>query len=74
MTAAHFSALRLLEHSARPGLPPVEVARLTNAATRQLDVCQAACLTLQKLKTRGTQLFCSGPSVPPSDVEDERSA
>jgi len=55
MTAAHFSAMRLLERSAKPNLPPVEVARLTNAAARQMDVYQAACLTLQKLKTRGTQ-------------------
>src|SRR5262249_27939348 len=42
MTAAHFSAMRLLEHSARPDLPPVEVARLTNAAARQMGLYQAA--------------------------------
>src|SRR5262249_14696028 len=42
MTAAHFSAMRLLEHSARPNLPPVEVARLTNAAARQMGLYQAA--------------------------------
>jgi hypothetical protein len=55
MTAAHFSAMRLLAHSARPDLPPAEVTRRSNAAARQMDVYQAACLTLQQLKTHGTQ-------------------
>lgn len=47
--------MRLLERSATPNLPPGEVARFTNAAARMMDVYQAGCLTLQKLKTRGTQ-------------------
>ena len=36
-------------------LPPVERARLTNAAARMFEVYQSGCLTLQKLKTRGKQ-------------------
>jgi hypothetical protein len=55
MAAAHFCAMRLIERSARSDLPPVEVARLTNAAARQMEVYQAGSLVLQKLKTRGTQ-------------------
>jgi hypothetical protein len=55
MAAAHFTAMRLLEKSDNPLLPPVEVARLTNAAARQMDVYQAACLTLLKLKSKGAQ-------------------
>lgn len=55
MAATHFQAMRLLEKSATEALPPVEVARLTNAAGRMLDVYQNACLVLQKLKTKGTQ-------------------
>jgi hypothetical protein len=55
MAAAHFTAMRLLEKSNNPQLPPVEVARLTNAAARQMDLYQAACLTLLKLKSKGAQ-------------------
>ena len=55
MAGAHFSAMRLLERSASPNMPPGEVARLTNAAARQMEVYQAGCLVLQKLKTQGTQ-------------------
>ncbi len=36
-------------------LPPVEHARLTNAAARLFDVSQAGCLTLQRMKTGGKQ-------------------
>lgn len=55
MAGAHFTAMRLLEQSANPNLQPGEAARFTNAAARMMDVYQAACLTLLKLKTRGTQ-------------------
>jgi hypothetical protein len=55
MAGAHFTAMRLLERSANPILQPGETARFTNAAARMMDVYQAACLTLLKLKTRGTQ-------------------
>jgi hypothetical protein len=55
MAGAHFAAMRLLEQSAERRLPIAEVARLTNAATRLIDVYQRGCLTLQKMKTRGTQ-------------------
>jgi hypothetical protein len=36
-------------------LPPVERARLTNAAARMFEVFQNGCLTLLKLRTRGKQ-------------------
>jgi len=55
MAGAHFTAMRLLELSAQDRLQPGDVARYTNAAARMMDVYQTACLTLQKLKTRGQQ-------------------
>ena len=55
LAAVHFAAMRLLEQSATPRLPPREVARLTNAAARLIDAYQSGCLTLQKLKTKGMQ-------------------
>lgn len=63
MTAAHFMAMRLykqttdlVERCASQHHPPtVEIARLTNAAARQLEIYQSGCLTLQKLKTGGRQ-------------------
>ena len=38
-----------------PNLPPVERARLANAAARLFEAFQTDCLTLQKLKTGGRQ-------------------
>ena len=55
MAGVHFAAMRLLTQSEASRLQPGEVARLTNAAARLMDVYQAGCLTLLKLKTRGTQ-------------------
>lgn len=55
MAGAHFTAMRLLEQSANVNLQPGEAARFTNASARMMDVYQAACLTLLKLHTRGTQ-------------------
>lgn len=55
MAGAHFTVMRLLEWGANPRLQAGEVARFTNAAARMMDVYQNACLTLQKLKTKGTQ-------------------
>jgi len=55
MAGAHFTAMRLLEQSRTPHLPPGEAVRSTNAAARMMDVYQNACLTLQKMKTKGTQ-------------------
>jgi plastocyanin len=52
---AHFTAMRLLEQGANPNLQPGEAARFTNASARMMDAYQAACLTLLKLNTRGTQ-------------------
>jgi hypothetical protein len=50
MAASHMVAMRLLEQSACDKLQAGEVARFTNAAARMMDVYQAGCLTLQKLK------------------------
>ena len=58
ITAAHFMAMRLYKatQDCLVCLPYQqqqfdEVARLTNAVARQLEIYQTGCLTLQKLKT-----------------------
>jgi hypothetical protein len=55
MAGAHFTAMPLLEQSAGMYLQPAEAVRFVNASARMMDVYQAACLTLLKLKARGTQ-------------------
>jgi hypothetical protein len=59
MSAAHHAAMRLLGDalgsSDRSRWPPVELARLTNAAARLMDVFQAAFVTLQRARTGGRQ-------------------
>ena len=55
LAGAHFAAMRLLERSTGDRLPPGEIVRFTNAAARMMDVYQAGCLTLQKLKAHGQQ-------------------
>lgn len=56
LAGAHHSAMRLLERvNNAADLQPVEVVRFTNGAARMMDVYQAGCLTLQKLKSGGTQ-------------------
>jgi hypothetical protein len=55
LAGAHFSDMRLLEQAANPKLQPGEVARFTNAAARMMDVYQAGCLALLKMKTQGRQ-------------------
>jgi hypothetical protein len=55
MAATHRAAMRLLARGGDDRLPPVEAARLTNAAARMMDVYQAALLTLQKIRTGGKQ-------------------
>jgi len=55
MAAAHFTVMRLLTKSDGATLQAGEVVKLTNAAARMMEVYQNASLTLQKLKTRGTQ-------------------
>lgn len=52
---AHQLTMKLLARVDESRLPPVEIARLANAAARMMDVYQSACLTLQKMKTKGTQ-------------------
>ena len=55
MTAAHFTGMRLLEASQAEHLQPGERVKLTNAASRMMEVFQQATLVFQKLKTGGTQ-------------------
>ena len=60
VAAAHHAGMELLGRVAEDGalghrLPPVERARLTNAAARLFEVSQGGCLTLQRMKTGGTQ-------------------
>ena len=60
VAAAHHAGMALLGRVAdddmvRPRLPPVELARLTNAASRLFDVSQSGCVTLQRMKTGGKQ-------------------
>src|SRR5260370_4782296 len=55
MAAAHRAAMKLLDSSLNRSLPPVEMARLSNASARMMQVYQEALLTLQKLRTGGEQ-------------------
>ncbi len=55
LAAAHFVAMKLTGYSFHNSPPPVEVARLSNAAARMMQVFQEGLLTLQKLKTGGKQ-------------------
>jgi hypothetical protein len=57
VAAAHYAAMEIFGRLADGGvrLPPVELARLSNAAARLCEVAQAGCITLQRLKTGNTQ-------------------
>jgi hypothetical protein len=55
MAAAHRAAMKLIESSLNSSLPPVEMARLSNASARMMQIYQEAVLTLQKLRTGGKQ-------------------
>jgi hypothetical protein len=55
MAAAHRAAMKMLGQSVRVSNYPVEVARLSNAAARMMQVFQEGLLTLQKIRTGGKQ-------------------
>jgi hypothetical protein len=59
IAAVHMAGMELLVRVQQlpmlGSVPQVEIVRLTNGAARLFEVCQSGCLTLQKLKTRGTQ-------------------
>lgn len=55
MAAAHRAAMKMLGQSVRVSNYPVEVARLSNAAARMMQIYQEGLLTLQKLRTGGKQ-------------------
>ena len=54
MAAAHCAAMKLTASSLDAHLP-VEMARLSNAAARTMQVFQEGLLTLQKIRTGGKQ-------------------
>ena len=55
MAAIHRAAMKLVARSLEMHEQPVEMARLSNAAARAMQVYQEALLTLQKLRTGGKQ-------------------
>jgi hypothetical protein len=55
MAAAHRTAMRLIAYGLNTELPLVEVARLSNAAARMMQIYQEGLLVLQKLRTGGKQ-------------------
>ena len=57
MAAAHRAAMKMTANSLTASLQPAEVARLSNAAARMMQVYQEALLTLQKIRSGGKQTF-----------------
>lgn len=55
MAAAHRAAMKLSSYAFGLNIPHVEIARLTNAAARMMQVYQEAFLTLQRIRTGGKQ-------------------
>lgn len=55
MAAAHRTTMRLIADGLNTELPLVEVARLSNAAARMMQIFQEGLLVLQKLRTGGKQ-------------------
>jgi hypothetical protein len=55
MAAAHHAGMTLLTRSIEARMPPLEAARLSNAAARMMEMYQQGLLTLQKLRTGGKQ-------------------
>jgi len=52
----HRAAMKLTADSLNRNLPPVEMARLSNAAARMMQVYQEGLLTLHKMRTGGKQV------------------
>ncbi len=55
LSAVHSAGMKLVSRVGGGGMPPVEEARLANAAARMMQIFQEGVLTLQKLKTGGRQ-------------------
>jgi hypothetical protein len=55
MAAMHRAAMKLTARSLDFESQPVEMARLSNAAARMMQVYQEAFLALQKIRTGGKQ-------------------
>jgi predicted component of type VI protein secretion system len=56
MAAAHHAAMKLIARGIDERLPPVESARLANAAARLMQVYQEALLALHKIRRGGKQV------------------
>jgi hypothetical protein len=55
MAAAHRAAMKLMSTTLNDTLPPVEVARLSNATARMMQVYQEGLLVLNRIRTGGRQ-------------------
>jgi hypothetical protein len=55
MPVAHRFVFKLLARASNPTVPPLEMARLTNAAARMMEAFQGGLLTLHKIRTGGKQ-------------------
>ena len=55
MAAMHRAGMKLVANSLNTSLPPVEMARLSNAAARMMQVYQKSLLTLQKIRKGAKQ-------------------
>jgi hypothetical protein len=55
LAAVHTAGMELLARSVQSHLPPLEQARIVNAAARAFETYSSGCLTLQKLQTGGRQ-------------------
>jgi hypothetical protein len=47
--------MKLMTRALTDTLPPVEQARMANAAARMMQVCQEALLTIQRMRVGGRQ-------------------
>ncbi len=57
LAAAHDSSMQLLKRAFDPKNPPVEVARLTNAASRLMQVYHEGLLALHRIRSGGRQVI-----------------
>jgi hypothetical protein len=55
MAAGHRVAMKLLSMTLKETLPMVEIARISNAAARMMQVCQEALLTIHRIRAGGRQ-------------------
>jgi hypothetical protein len=56
MAAGHRVAMKQLSMALNETLPIVEIARISNAAARMMQVCQEALLTIHRMRVGGRQI------------------